>query len=70
MKPDRKCPICQGEFEGGFVPDNAYARILKSKWVKGITGSGLLKLVGSYVEPHDIGTFRCKTCGYLESYAK
>jgi predicted nucleic-acid-binding Zn-ribbon protein len=78
-----KCPKCQGEMieglivngdgfstEGLWVGAGDYLRAIqegaKSFW--GPMGSRLLKrLKGKYFGTR---TFRCSSCGYLESYAQ
>ena len=56
--------------EEGFIPDASYGAIHIGSWVegtpeKGWTGS--VKLKGK--RKFDITTYRCTSCGYLESYA-
>lgn len=65
------CPKCQGEMEQGFVLDNTYGGRIVSHWSAGPpkksfwTGTKL-----SEAKQIPIGTFRCKDCGYLESFAR
>ena len=61
-----KCPKCHGEFEKGFTADRTGDIHLKTKsqWAKGT------KFLVGLKEPHDVVTYRCISCGYLESYAK
>jgi len=65
------CPKCQGEMEQGFVLDNTYGERIVSHWSSGQpkksfwTGTKL-----SEDKQIPIGTFRCKDCGYLESFAR
>lgn len=59
---NRKCPICGGEFEGGFVGYNN--NIFKQVWSTGV------KVIGPNENVHEVKVYRCKNCGYLESYAK
>lgn len=47
--------------EEGVIPDGTTK--MKSKWGTKITFMGL-------ENKHEVITFRCKSCGYLESYAK
>jgi len=65
MDKNRKCPVCKGEFEDGFLADSgAYGGIMTKSldWAKktGLLTEGNRKII----------SFRCKNCGYLESYAK
>lgn len=61
-----KCPKCSGEMEKGFFPDNRYGGYSKLTWVD--------KIVHFKWKPanqmFEIEAYRCKNCGYLESYAK
>ena len=65
------CPKCQGEMEQGFVLDNTQGVQIVSHWSSGQpkksfwTGTKL-----SEDKQIPIGTFRCKDCGYLESFAR
>jgi hypothetical protein len=63
------CPKCQAKMETGLIPDEGYSHTFMSKWVEGIAQTGFfgLKLKGRRQFP--ITTYRCTTCGYLESYA-
>jgi len=57
--------------EQGFVLDNSYGARIVSQWAPGAplksfwTGT---KLADQDLVP--IGTYRCTSCGYLESYAR
>jgi hypothetical protein len=56
--------------EEGFIPDFSYGATLLGSWAegepeKGWTGS--VKMKGR--RKLDITTYRCTSCGYLESYA-
>lgn len=68
-----RCAKCAGEMEQGFVLDNADrgGRVV-SRWAAGAPQKSvgtLLKAV-SADSVFPIGTLRCKSCGYLESYAR
>ena len=61
MVDQMKCPKCGGEMEEGtipFSPGNSLKWGTKMSIVKGIENK------------HEIVTYRCSSCGYLESYAK
>ncbi len=66
-----KCPKCNGEMEDGYTHDsqNAWVDFItkKTKWVKGGSGMRIGLDINSKI---DITTYRCKNCGFLESYAK
>jgi hypothetical protein len=55
----------------GFVLDNTYGARIVSQWAEGSPKKSFwagTKLPEEKLIP--IGTFRCKTCGFLESYAQ
>ena len=73
------CPKCSGEMVHGFVIDRSHAFTFVSQWKRGtptpnswfeslFTGLGIK--TPKAAECLSIGTFRCKTCGFLESYAR
>jgi predicted nucleic-acid-binding Zn-ribbon protein len=67
MDKNKKCPKCGGEFEEGFVADkySQTGAISKPQWgTKTMLGFIGLK------SAHKVKTYRCKSCGYLESYAE
>jgi uncharacterized Zn finger protein len=64
------CPRCSGSVEVGFVVDEGYGTRTVAKWVAGEPERSMwtgLKLRGKAKQ--DVVTYRCKRCGYLESYA-
>lgn len=66
-----QCHRCDGLMELGFVLDSTYGKLLQSKWVEGMPVKSFLaglRLRGK--RQLTITTFRCMSCGYLESYAK
>lgn len=68
--PDQ-CPKCNGQMEQGFVLDFTYGTRLVSQWVAGAPEKSFwvgTKLPTEKLTP--IGTFRCTSCGFLESYAR
>jgi hypothetical protein len=71
MTTNHNCPKCQGEMEEGFIADATYGGVLTSKWVEGEPEKSFwtgIKTKGK--EQIQISTYRCASCGYLESYAK
>ncbi len=57
--------------EQGFVLDNAHAARVVSQWAPGAPLKSFW--TGTKVpdkETLPIGTYRCSSCGYLESYAR
>lgn len=64
------CAKCDGEMEEGFVLDNTHGGRLQSEWVEGPPERSVwvgIKVKGK--EHFPIATYRCRRCGYLESYA-
>lgn len=68
MDKNRKCPICGGEFEEGFITDSGYLGTPVSQQQGWMAGKGGTFTIGG--DQIKIKTFKCKKCGYLESYAK
>lgn len=58
-----KCAKCQSEMEKGFVKGMAGIDH-KEQWGKGVDWKNWVK------EGINVETYRCKNCGFLESYAK
>lgn len=58
---ENKCPKCGGEMEEGFF--QTYGGDGKTKW-------GTKNIFLGLENKHDVKIFRCKSCGFLESYAK
>ena len=66
-----QCPKCNGQMEQGFVIDFTHGGRLVSHWAAGAPEKSFwagTKLPSEKTIP--IGTFRCTTCGFLESYAQ
>ncbi len=65
MKSENKCPKCGGEFEEGIIADSGekYGKRV-SEW-----GTKLSFFTMVLDNSKDTRTYRCKSCGYLESYA-
>ena len=65
------CPKCGSGMEQGFVLDNTHGARIVSQWAAGPPRKSFW--VGTKL-PEDefvpIGTYRCSSCGYLESYAR
>ena len=71
MPESRRCPKCNGEMIEGFIVDQGYGQTRVASWTEGEPQKSIwvgLKLSGK--EQIEIETWRCKRCGYLESYAK
>ena len=64
------CPRCKNAMRAGFVPDYAHGRPLLLRWFEGKFETGWLGLSLRNKQPSvPIITYRCASCGYLESYA-
>lgn len=72
MARTRTCPKCQSSMSEGYILDHGHggSRTVGS-WIEGAPVKSFwlgLSLRGK--TQHSIATFRCGSCGYLESYAK
>jgi predicted Zn-ribbon and HTH transcriptional regulator len=66
-----RCPKCQSEMVQGFVLGVTHGGKLVSQWSEGPPQKSFWSVVKSSKEkPIPIGTFRCNSCGFLESYAR
>jgi Domain of unknown function (DUF6487) len=64
------CPKCGGGMEEGFLPDRTHRGVTPASWVAGAPEKSFwsgLRLKGRAQIP--LTTWRCRKCGYLESYA-
>ena len=68
MPADFKCSKCSGEMQEGLVVDLNYAGILQSMWVEEGAKGGPGNTEGK--RKMKTITYRCSTCGYLDSYAR
>ena len=70
---EKVCQKCSGQMVSGFIRDRAAgAANLQAKWVEGdptpsVWFGDRVNIEGR--EPVPVTTFRCVSCGYLESYA-
>lgn len=65
------CPRCQGSMAVGFILDRTDNRRRVAHWVEGAPVRSLWSGVKvSKAATHEIQTWRCVRCGFLESYAK
>jgi predicted RNA-binding Zn-ribbon protein involved in translation (DUF1610 family) len=65
-----ECPKCRRQMIEGVILDRTYGQVAASSWIAGPVEKGWLgsiKLRGKTLV--DITTYRCPSCGYLESYA-
>jgi hypothetical protein len=65
------CPKCQRPMEKGYVPELTYGAVLQSAWTPGepIPRRFMGGIKWSRSNNVAIITYRCTSCGYLESYA-
>jgi hypothetical protein len=65
------CPKCQGHMDPGFVVDNTYGGRIVTHWAPGRPEKSFWTMTKRpRGEQIPIGTFRCQSCGYLESFAR
>ena len=65
------CPKCQSRMQEGFTLDNTYGGRAVSSWIEGAPQRSIwvgVKLEGC--KPIEIATYRCSSCGFLESFTK
>jgi hypothetical protein len=56
--------------EQGFIVDEGYGKKLVSSWVRGEPQKSFwMGLQVSRKDRVEVSTYRCRQCGYLESYA-
>jgi len=70
MARSRTCPKCQAAMTEGFVIDNSDGGRAVSSWLEGAPVKSMwvgIKLGDK--KPIEITTWRCGSCGFLESYA-
>ncbi|MEI8019590.1 MAG: hypothetical protein WCH39_15400 [Schlesneria sp.] len=81
--PALSCPKCQGEMVQGFVMDRSGIAAFVNQWVEATPESlkmaqyfgGTIKFPETVKLPEatariPVGTFRCQSCGFPESYAR
>ncbi|MDB5671280.1 MAG: hypothetical protein JWO25_2239 [Alphaproteobacteria bacterium] len=70
MHQPTNCPKCEGRMVTGFIVDIGYGAVAASNWQEGEPKKSFwtgVKQVKS--QQHEITTWRCERCGFLESYA-
>jgi len=64
-----KCPKCQSEMEEGVVADRGhYDAAEYPEWGTKIEQK-LIRPMSKVINKKYVSTYRCKKCGFLESYA-
>ena len=72
------CSKCRGEMESGYLVDRSHGRLHAGQWARGIPQQlrwFFGPISNAIKEPMDsdlvpVHTHRCKSCGFLESYAR
>lgn len=71
VQPVINCPKCQGLMEEGFILDRGhYNTGIVETWVEGAPVQSFwsgIKVKNK--QQFEVRTFRCASCGFLESYA-
>lgn len=70
MPSDFRCSKCSGEMQEGLVVDLNYGGILQSMWVEDQAGKSVGREITDGKRKVKTITYRCSSCGYLDSYAK
>jgi hypothetical protein len=71
MASELVCPKCDRRMEAGTIIDRNYGRVDICSWIEGLPRMGWwlgVKLRG--VKLYPVAAYRCRSCGYLESYAR
>lgn len=70
MSVSTACPKCKASMEDGFLLDRGhYNSEQLVRWIKGKAETGFWGLKTWGKESLPVSTYRCPSCGYLESYA-
>ncbi len=64
------CPKCDSQMERGFIVDQSHGAMYPSTWAAGEPQRSFWTVTKMPPESFAVGTFRCSSCGYLESYAR
>ena len=70
MPSDLRCSKCSGEMQEGLVVDLNYGGILQSMWVEDQAGKSVGSVTTDGKRKVKTVTYRCSSCGYLDSYAR
>jgi hypothetical protein len=65
-----QCPKCNSPMQQGFVQDKGLNMRYVSQWAAGPPQKSFWLGTNPPDNLIPIGAFRCKSCGYLESYAR
>lgn len=65
------CSKCNGQMEEGVVVDLNYQGAIPSMWVEDRAGNGATSGgIDNHKRKVKTITYRCSSCGFLDSYAK
>jgi len=64
------CPKCQGEMVRGYVLDLTPVGVRVSEWNAGPPKKAGWTSIKDSTSQIPMSTFRCQSCGFLESYAR
>ena len=70
MASEVRCSKCNREMQEGLVVDLNYAGVLQSMWVQDQPGKSLGHDAANGKKKVKTITYRCPTCGHLDSYAR
>ena len=70
MPSDVRCSKCSGEMKEGLVVDLNYGGILQSMWVDDQADKSVGSVTTDGKRKVKTITYRCSSCGYLDSYAR
>ena len=65
-----QCPKCKSSMEEGFIKDQSYGAVYPTHWVEGEPEKSFWETTKTRGKKQvQVATYRCTSCGYLESYA-
>lgn len=65
------CPKCRARMEEGFVKDYYQHQVRPPMWIEGRPEKSFWSGIRTKGKrQHEIATYRCTRCGYLEQYAR
>ncbi len=66
------CPKCSDTMEEGYVLDSIATQTKSETWIEGEKPKSVWEAITGDTDKRsfEVEVFRCKGCGYLESFAK
>jgi predicted nucleic-acid-binding Zn-ribbon protein len=61
-----KCPKCKGNMEKGVFADRGYYSMIMGSLLWG----SALSFLGGLKNKRNVTAYRCKNCGFIESYTE